>query len=148
MCDLTIRLVGHWRSLGLASCSKLRSIEIEIYFRYDEKPQDVPAYSLAGAGMLSQAPRTLRHVTIRLNYLPRVTTLNNRRMLRLQEFDKVITYDRFPDMKEVNLCILLDRYLEADRKYDWQHVVVGVQKALPNLHARGLLKVIKQSAFG
>ena len=74
-------------------CPRLESIQIQIYFRApaDEKqPTDGPALCLAGAGMLARASATLRNITIRLHDLPKVTTLNNRQLLRLQAFDKEI----------------------------------------------------------
>lgn len=33
--------------------------------------------------------------------MPRVTTFNKRRMLRLQEFDEALVGDRFPNLEEV-----------------------------------------------
>ncbi|EJF57959.1 hypothetical protein DICSQDRAFT_129205 [Dichomitus squalens LYAD-421 SS1] len=98
---------SHWESLNLASCPRLESININIYFRAsgDEKqPTDHPALSLAGAGMLSQASGTLRKIAIWLHDLPRITTLNNRRLLRLQAFDRIITQDRFPLLEELRLA--------------------------------------------
>ncbi|TBU26947.1 hypothetical protein BD311DRAFT_666444 [Dichomitus squalens] len=137
-------LDSHWKSLNLASCPRLESINIRIYFRApgDEKqPTDHPVLSLAGAGMLSQAPPTLRKIVIWLHDLPRITTLNNRRMLRLQEFDKIITRDRFPLLERVHLHISIDSSLERKLKTDWWKLVLATQKVLPGLHSRGLLKV-------
>lgn len=70
----------------------------------------VPVLSLAGAGMLSQASGTLRKVAISLWDLPRVTTVNNRRMLRLPAlaFDKVLISDRFPVLEEVRVGVIPD----------------------------------------
>ena len=138
--------VGGWRSLNLALCTKLESIEIHIYFRSspDEKhPTDVPVLSLAGAGMLSQASDTLRTVEIYVHDLPRVTTLNNRRLLRLQEFDKVITPDRFPRLEKVKVHVLPAYDFRRKRAYNWQQIVVGTQKALPSLQTRGILEVVE-----
>ena len=137
--------VGGWRSLNLALCTKLESIEIHIYFRSspDEKhPTDVPVLSLAGAGMLSQVSGTLRTVEIYVYDLPRVTTLNNRRALRLQGFDKVLTRDRFPRLEKVKVHIRSALQLQQKREYRWQQIVVGTQKVLPNIHSRGLLEVM------
>ncbi|TBU26958.1 hypothetical protein BD311DRAFT_725041 [Dichomitus squalens] len=135
---------SHWESLNLASCPRLESININIYFRAsgDEKqPTDHPALSLAGAGMLSQASGTLRKIAIWLHDLPRITTLNNRRLLRLQAFDRMITQDRFPLLEEVKLRISVHYDLRRKPSYDWQKVVLGTQKALRGLHSRGLLEV-------
>ena len=135
---------GRWHSVNLASCPKLESISLFIYFRAspDQKqPTDGPALCLAGAGMLARASATLRNITIRLHDLPKVTTLNNRQLLRLQAFDKEITRERFPRLKEVNLWIEPHRDLREKRKYNWEHVAAAARKALPQLHSRGVLKV-------
>ena len=135
---------GRWHSVNLASCSKLESISLFIYFRAspDQKqPTDGPALCLAGAGMLARASATLRNITIRLHDLPKVTTLNNRQLLRLQAFDKEITRERFPRLKEVNLWIEPHRDFREKPQYDWAHVVAAARKALPQLHSRGVLKV-------
>ena len=92
--------------------------------------------------MLSQASDTLRTVEIYVHDLPRVTTLNNRRLLRLQEFDKVITPDRFPRIEKVKVHVFSAYYFRIKRGYDWQEIVVGTQKVLPKLQARGLLEVV------
>ncbi|KAI1786723.1 hypothetical protein LXA43DRAFT_1032632, partial [Ganoderma leucocontextum] len=137
-------LDNHWHRLDLTSCPKLESLVIHIYFRPPRsasKPSNVPALSLAGAGMLSQTSQTLRRVRICLYDLPRATTLNNRRMLRLQEFDKVLAADRFPDLEEVTMEVHPEYSLRKRQRFNWQHIVGGVQKALPDLHARGLLTV-------
>ena len=125
-------------------CPRLESIQIQIYFRApaDEKqPTEGPALCLAGAGLLSQASGTVRTVTIRLYDLPRVSTLNNRRLLRLQEFDKILTPKRFPLLEEVNLYITPHWILRGKSKYEWAYVVTEAQKVLPQLHSRGVLKV-------
>ena len=135
---------GQWHSVNLASCPKLESISLFIYFRAspDQKqPTDGPALCLAGAGILARAPATLQNVTIHLHDLPKLTTLNNRQLLRLQAFDKAITREHFPRLKEVTLWIEPHRDFREKRKYDWAHVVAAARKALPQLHSRGILKV-------
>ncbi|KAM5533398.1 hypothetical protein V8D89_012948 [Ganoderma adspersum] len=137
-------LDSHWHTLGLGACPKLDSIQIHIYFRAPgdaPQPQNIPVLSLAGAGMLSQASKTLRKVTISLWDLSRVTTLNNRRMLRLQAFAKILTSDRFLVLEEVLVGVIPDWGLREQCRYEWGPVVAGVRKALPTLHSRGLLKV-------
>ena len=91
--------------------------------------------------MLAKASSTLRTVSIHLEDLPRVSTLNNRRLLRLQEFDKILTPKQFPVLQEVTLCIEPHWLLERKSKYEWAHVVTEAQKVLPQLHSRGVLKV-------
>ena len=137
--------IGSWQNLNLASCTKLESIMVQIFFRSspsEKHPTDVPALSLAGAGMLSQVSGTLRTVEIYVHDLPRVTTLNNRRVLRLQEFDKVLTPDRSPRLEKVKVHIRSALQLQQKREYRWQQIVVGTQKVLPNIHSRGLLEVM------
>ncbi|TBU44753.1 hypothetical protein BD309DRAFT_891949 [Dichomitus squalens] len=137
-------MIRHWQDLNLASCPKLERIWINIYLpdKIDEnQPTDVQALSLPGAGMLSQVSRALREIYIYVYDLPRVTTLNNRRLLRLQEFDKVITPDRFPLLRKVYLRIRPDQDLQQKPDYKWRQVVVGTRNALPNIHSRGMLRV-------
>ena len=92
--------------------------------------------------MLAKASSTLRTVRIHLEDLPRVSTLNNRRLLRLQEFDKVLTPDRFPRLEKVKVHVFSAYYFKIKRGYNWQEIVVGTQKVLPKLQARGLLEVV------
>ena len=92
--------------------------------------------------MLSQVSRTLRTVDIHLHDLPRVGMLNNRLVLRMQEFDKVLTPDRFPRLEKVKVHVLSAYYFKIKRGYNWQEIVVGTQKVLPKLQARGLLEVV------
>ena len=92
--------------------------------------------------MLSQASSTLRTVDIHLHDLPRVGMLNNRRVLRMQEFDKVLTPDRFPRLEKVKVHVLSAYCFKITRGYNWQEIVVGTQKVLPKLQARGLLEVV------
>ena len=92
--------------------------------------------------MLSQVSRTLRTVDIHLHDLPRVGMLNNRLVLRMQEFDKVLTRDRFPRLEKVKVHIRSALQLQQKREYRWQQIVVGTQKVLPNIHSRGLLEVM------
>ena len=104
---------GHWHTFSIGACPKLDFIQIHIYFRAPgdaPQPQNIPVLSLAGAGMLSQASGTLRKVAISLWDLPRVTTVNNRRMLRLPAlaFDKVLISDRFPVLEEVRVGVIPD----------------------------------------
>ncbi|EJF57961.1 hypothetical protein DICSQDRAFT_157088 [Dichomitus squalens LYAD-421 SS1] len=142
-------MIRHWQSLKLASCPKLDSIRINIYLRARPTDDDsdeteatnVPALSLPGAGMLFQASSALRSIYIYVHDLPRVTTLNDRRLLRLQEFDKVITPDTFPLLLRVFLRIRPDGDLWRQPDYKWRKVVVGTRRALPNLHSRGMLRV-------
>ncbi|KAI1786720.1 hypothetical protein LXA43DRAFT_756296, partial [Ganoderma leucocontextum] len=149
-CHVKDPLDSHWHALNLASCPKLESIAISIYLgraSYDN-PQsadfesDVPALSLAGVGMLSQAPCTLHRVIISLLDLPNVETLYDRRILRLEEFDKAITPSRFPVLKEVILEVSLDSDVAKHWDHDgfgWDDILTGVRRALPSLHTRGLL---------
>ncbi|TBU26956.1 hypothetical protein BD311DRAFT_725035 [Dichomitus squalens] len=139
-------LDSQWQSLNLTSCPKLESIKIDIFFRAsseEKQPTGGPVLSLAGAGILSQASGALRNITIRLHDLPRVTTLTNRRLLRLQAFENVITPKRFPLLQNVELLIKPEWNVERTTTCQWQHVVAEAQKALPKLHSRGLLQVTK-----
>ena len=138
--------IGSWQNLNLASCTELESIMIQIFFRSspsEKHPTDVPALSLAGACMLSQVSGTLRTVEIYVHDLPRVTTLNNRRLLRLQEFDKVITPNRFPRIEKVKVHVLPAYDFRRKRAYNWQQIVIGTQKALSSLQTRGILEVVE-----
>ncbi|TBU26945.1 hypothetical protein BD311DRAFT_725011 [Dichomitus squalens] len=127
-------MIRHWQDLNLASCPKLERIWINIYLpdKIDEnQPTDVQALSLPGAGMLSQVSRALRDIYIYVYDLPCVATLNNRRLLGLQEFEKVITADRFPLLRKVYLRIRPDEDLQQKPDYKWRQVVVGTRNALP-----------------
>ncbi|KAM5530237.1 hypothetical protein V8D89_016089 [Ganoderma adspersum] len=130
-------LDNHWHRLDLTSCPKLESIVVRVYFRppYNAlKSSTVPALSLAGADMLSQTSETLRRVWICLDSLPRVTTLNKRRLLQLQEFDEALVGDRFPNLEEVVVEVCSEYTLRKKQGYDWQSIVRGVPRALPGLH--------------
>ena len=98
--------------------------------------------ALAGAGMLSQAPSTLRKIKIYLDSLNCLAMLNDQQLLRLQAFEEVITPARFPLVEEVNVRIIFSWFWEmfVDRKV-MRDVVLETRKALPGLHARGLLRV-------
>ena len=93
--------------------------------------------------MLSQVSRTLRTVDIHLHDLPRVGMLNNMRVLRMQEFDKVLTADRFPRLEKVKVHVLPAYDFRRKRAYNWLQIVVGTQKALPSLQTRGILEVVE-----
>ena len=145
-CGLTLSAcpAAHWHVLHLEACHQLEFIEIEIFFRApcgQPQPQNIPALSLAGAGMLSQASGTLRKVSIIIWDLPRTSTLSNKGTLRLQAFDKVVTADRFPIIKEVRVAVMPQRALYDSAGYEWLKAVAAVRKAMPSLHSRGLLDV-------
>ena len=91
--------------------------------------------------MLARASSTLQKITIYLRDLPRVATLNNRRLLRLQAFDQAITLERFPHLKEFNLWIEPHWEFKYRSKYSWADVKDAARKALPQLRLRGVLKV-------
>ncbi|TFK88466.1 hypothetical protein K466DRAFT_488889, partial [Polyporus arcularius HHB13444] len=124
--------------LNIQSCKKLESLTLPIYIPH-AKPEK--AVSHVGVGVLKHyAPPTLRHITIMLYDLPRPTTLGNRVVLKLQEFDKVVTEARFPHLEEFSVCITVTDEL-ARKSGRWMKCVGAARRALPNLHARGLLKL-------
>ncbi|KAI0720683.1 hypothetical protein C8T65DRAFT_632429 [Cerioporus squamosus] len=130
-----------WRLLNVHACKELQILEIPIYV-----PQGKPdrAVSHVGAGILAHhAPPSLRKVVIMLHDLPRPTTLGNRIVLKLQEFDKVVTQARFPHLQEFELGIAVTYDLTRKRGY-WEKCVAAARRALPGLHARGLLKITNQ----
>ena len=137
---------GNWRNVDLASCPRLESIWIYVCFRAppdERQPTGGPALCLAGAGMLTRAPSTLRNIAIYLDDLPQVSALGDRRLLRLQAFDEVITPERFPLLEGVDLRIALHWHLETWSTYDWEDVEAAAQEVLPLLHSRGVLKVVE-----
>ncbi|KAI0720695.1 hypothetical protein C8T65DRAFT_801062 [Cerioporus squamosus] len=124
--------------LNIQACKKLESLTLPIYI-----PQAKPekAVSLVATGVLVHyAPSTLRHITIMLHDLRRPTTLGNRTVLKLQEFDKVATQARFPHLETFQLCIKATDDLTRKDRY-WEKCADAARRALPSLHARGLLKL-------
>ncbi|TFK88472.1 hypothetical protein K466DRAFT_454762, partial [Polyporus arcularius HHB13444] len=90
--------------------------------------------------LLHHAPPTLRHISIMLHDVHRPTTLGSRIAFKLQELDKIITQARFPHLEEFLLGInATDELMRKDRY--WEQCVDAARRALPNLHARRLLKV-------
>lgn len=95
--------------------------------------------------IMKQAPPTLKDITIRIDGIVRPTTLNNRSVLGLHHLDGVLVKDRFPQLTKVEIEVKVAWCLtHKDKRGNyWQKCVAAVQRALPSLHARGLLKTVE-----
>ncbi|KAI0720688.1 hypothetical protein C8T65DRAFT_826163 [Cerioporus squamosus] len=138
--DATPDAASDWKLLDIRPCKNLAFLAFPIYVRRKETIDK--ALSHVGVGLLANyaPPETLRKVVIDLHDLPRATTLGNRSVLKLQEFDKLLTPDRFPLLWQVILDVgvtqdLYDKYEYADACRDAAH------RTLHGLHTRGLLNV-------
>ncbi|RPD75516.1 hypothetical protein L226DRAFT_612546 [Lentinus tigrinus ALCF2SS1-7] len=135
-----------WRLLDIRPCQKLVYLSLHIYVR--RKKNVSKALSLPGAGLIANyaPPATFRKVVIHLHDLPRATTLGNRSVLKLQEFDKVLTQDRFPHVRQLYLDVGIteDLYDTPDYREECR---AAARRALPRLGARGLLEVLVQRWF-
>ncbi|KAI0720694.1 hypothetical protein C8T65DRAFT_692615 [Cerioporus squamosus] len=128
-----------WALLDIRVCKKLESLYLPIYVRPRDKSQK--ALSYVGAGLLANyAPPTLRKVTIDIRDLERPTTLGNRSVLKLQEFDKVITQARFPNLQQFELRVEPTREL-GRKAHCTKKCREAALRTLPGLHALGVLDV-------
>ncbi|RDX47294.1 hypothetical protein OH76DRAFT_789971 [Lentinus brumalis] len=124
--------------LNIQACKKLESLTVPIYMPHAQPSQAV-SHVVVGV-LLHHAPPTLRHISIMLHDVHRPTTLGSRIAFKLQELDKIITQARFPHLEEFLLGInATDELMRKDRY--WEQCVDAARRALPNLHARRLLKV-------
>ncbi|KAI0720689.1 hypothetical protein C8T65DRAFT_826164 [Cerioporus squamosus] len=148
-----------WTLLDIRACKKLEHIELPICIRrlhivnfylsathalarqrveYGVPP---PPPSLVGAGLLANyAPPSLRKITINLKNLESASTLEKMSVLNLQEFDKVVTQTRFPNLQQFELYVESTEALECKLGYR-ERCKAAALSALPALHALGVLNV-------
>ena len=104
-----------------------------------DKPKQHLSYVSAGL-LANYAPPTLRKVYVTIHNLTRPTTLGNRVVLRLQEFDKAVTQARFPLLQRFRLRVEVTR--QGQKKFGASEKCrAAAVRALPSLHARGVLRV-------
>ncbi|KAI0720684.1 hypothetical protein C8T65DRAFT_826160 [Cerioporus squamosus] len=109
-----------------------------LYIRPREEQR---ALSYVVAGLLANyAPRTLRKVTIDVRYIQSARTLEDMEVLDLQEFDKVLTQARFPNLQRFDLDVSVSWGLMDTAGY-MRQCCEAARRALPDLHSRGILKV-------
>ncbi|RDX47287.1 hypothetical protein OH76DRAFT_1406192 [Lentinus brumalis] len=130
-----------WTLLDIRACKKLESLHLPIYVRPKEnlKPQR-PLSHIAVGLLANYAAPTLREIIIDIHDLERPTTLGNRTVLRLQEFDKVVTQARFPNLQRFAVCVTPTRTLWNKANCN-ETCLAAIHRALPGLRARGILIV-------
>ncbi|RPD75518.1 hypothetical protein L226DRAFT_570538 [Lentinus tigrinus ALCF2SS1-7] len=135
-----------WQLIDISASKKLETFYLHIYVKRKENLKSRRAVCYAAAGLLANyASPTLREVTIDLHDLERPTTLGNRVVLKLQEFDKVVTAVRFPNLQKFELNVGVSDELYRKRHHE-QKCREAALRALPGLHARNVLSIkIKRS---
>ncbi|RDX47276.1 hypothetical protein OH76DRAFT_788851 [Lentinus brumalis] len=113
-------LEGNWRMLNLSACTKLESISLLMHFR--EKP--TRPLSETPVGIIQQAPPSLRMVTIDVYCLPKSTTIGNRSVFKIHDFDKVLSTMHFPHLQGFELHICPDSSLQY-RNGHWPKCVAS-----------------------
>ncbi|RPD56062.1 hypothetical protein L227DRAFT_614928 [Lentinus tigrinus ALCF2SS1-6] len=130
-----------WRLLDISACTKLETLYLHIYVKRKENLKSGRAASYFAAGLLANyASPTLRKVTINLHDLECPTTLGNRVVLKLQELDKVVTAARFPNLQQFELVVGVTDELRHKAHYH-PDCCEAARRALPGLHARGVLSI-------
>ncbi|RPD75517.1 hypothetical protein L226DRAFT_570537 [Lentinus tigrinus ALCF2SS1-7] len=130
-----------WRMLGIRACKKLETLILSIYAGPRENIKFQRALSYVGAGLLANyASPTLRTIIVDVHGIERPTTLGNRAVLKLQEFNKVVTAARFPNLQQFELRVRVTRELR-ENPYNCQKCKDAALRALPALRARHLLSV-------
>ncbi|KAI0794653.1 hypothetical protein C8Q74DRAFT_1249924 [Fomes fomentarius] len=132
-----------WKALNIPACTSLESIEIPIYLSKGQYHLSQKDLSEPIINIMKEAPPTLKTITIRIVGIIRPTTLNNRSVLGLHHLDVALAKDRFPQLTTVEIDVEPARSLKNKGGNYWQKCVAAVQRALPGLHARGLLKTVE-----
>ncbi|RPD75521.1 hypothetical protein L226DRAFT_522687 [Lentinus tigrinus ALCF2SS1-7] len=136
-----------WQLLDISACKQLETLYLHIYVKRKENLNSRRAVSYAATGLLANyASPTLRKVTIDLHDLERPTTLGNRVVLKLQEFDKVVTAARFPNLQQFELRVGVSDDLYRKRHHE-QKCREAALRALPGLHARNVLRIKVERTF-
>ncbi len=134
-----------WTLLDIRACKKLESLHLSIYVRHKEdlKPQRPLPVSHTAAGLLANyAATTLREISIDVNDLERPKMPENGTVLRLQEFDKVVTQARFPNLQRFELSVSPSEARGREAKcVEARRCLAATLRTLPGLRARGVLKV-------
>ncbi|RPD61235.1 hypothetical protein L227DRAFT_562792 [Lentinus tigrinus ALCF2SS1-6] len=136
-----------WKLLDISACTKLETLYLHVYVKRKENLSGRAASYFAAGLLANYASPTLRKVTIDLHDLERPTTLGNRVVLKLQEFDKVVTAARFPNLQkfELNVCVSDELYRKRHHEQKCREAAL---RALPGLRARNVLSInVKRSSW-
>ncbi|TFK89030.1 hypothetical protein K466DRAFT_661867 [Polyporus arcularius HHB13444] len=131
-------LKGNWKKLNLSACKKLRYITLPMVYRQNPKRP----LSETLVKILGKAPPSLRKITIRVYGMLRATTIGNRKVFKIHDFDKLLSPERFPHLQVFELEIGPHGRLRYRNGY-WATCFASAQRALKGLHERGLLRVKK-----
>ncbi|TFK88475.1 hypothetical protein K466DRAFT_520747 [Polyporus arcularius HHB13444] len=128
-----------WRLLDLRACKKLESLELPpLYVRPREEQRPL---SYVACGLLANyISPTLREFKIDVRDFTCPETLEDREVLNLREFDKVMTQTRFPNLQKFGLTVAVSRDLE-DRSYYVGQCRDAARHVLHRLHSRGVLGI-------
>ncbi len=133
--------LADWTLLDIRGCEKLERLYLSLNVRLRENERPQRALCHVAAGLLAYyASPTIRRVVIDLDDVADPTTLGNRAVVKLQEFDNVLAEARFPYLCQVMLHVGTTRELREKAEYadDYYDAVL---RALPCLHSRGVLNV-------
>ncbi|RDX47293.1 hypothetical protein OH76DRAFT_1354681 [Lentinus brumalis] len=135
-----------WTLLDIRACKKLESLHLPIYIRPKENLKSQRPLSHIAAGLLANyAAPTLKEITINLWDLECPTMLGDNSVLKLQEFDKVVTQERFPNLQRFELSVVQTEALwcKATTRMDVvarQCLAAGF-RTLPGVRALEVLEV-------
>ncbi|RDX47288.1 hypothetical protein OH76DRAFT_1484888 [Lentinus brumalis] len=134
-----------WKLLDLQACKKLESISFPtLYVRPCEDFKAQRALSYVAAGLLANyVSPTLRRFSIDLCYFMDPFAYEDRVEFDLQEFDKVLTQARFPNLSTFYFNVYVKWHLLEEGDYfTLAHARNAVYRALPDLYSRDVLRVV------
>ncbi len=139
-------LCTDWTLLDIRACKKLESLHLPIYIRPKENLKSQRPLSHIAAGLLANyAAPTLKEITINLWDLECPTMLGDNSVLKLQEFDKVVTQERFPNLQRFELSVVQTEALwcKATTRMDVvaRHCLAAGFRTLPGVRALEVLEV-------
>ncbi|KAI0760183.1 hypothetical protein C8Q74DRAFT_1294542 [Fomes fomentarius] len=132
-----------WKTLNIASCTSLESIRIPIYLNQEKYQRSQKNLAEPVTNIMKESPPTLKTVTISVDRVQDHATLNNPYILNLHRLDAGLVKDRFPQLVKIQIDVRPDWNMGREGGDYWQKCMAAVQRALPNLHAHGLLKTVE-----